>query len=135
MKLTQLRLSNFQCFREEPTAISLEPMTFLLGPNGAGKTAVLQALHQLGFDRSMRNVRATDFHVGTGADEDDGTSTLWIEAHFEFPELKQKGTYAAIPAYFAHMQLASAVGVPEMRIRLHAELTMMAKLRKRCPTS
>jgi hypothetical protein len=53
MKLTQLRISNFQCFGEEPTVISLEPMTFLLGPNGAGKTSVLQALTRLfGFERS-----------------------------------------------------------------------------------
>jgi predicted ATP-binding protein involved in virulence len=47
MKLTQLRISNFQCFGDEPTVISFEPMTFLLGPNGAGKTAVLQALSRL----------------------------------------------------------------------------------------
>ena len=47
MKLTQLRISNFQCFGEEPTVISLEPMTFLLGPNGAGKSSVLQVLTRL----------------------------------------------------------------------------------------
>ncbi len=55
-------------------------------------------------------------------EEDDGTSTLWIEGQFEFPELKEKGEHATIPAYFAHVQLASEEGVPEMRIRLHAEL-------------
>jgi putative ATP-dependent endonuclease of the OLD family len=125
MKLVHLRISNFQCFGPGPTTISLEPMTFLLGPNGAGKTAVLQALNRMfGFERSLRGIRPSDFHVsqkdltkaGKGAD------ILWIEAQFEFPELKETtGKYAAIPAYFAHMQLISAAGVPRVRFRLQAQ--------------
>jgi recombinational DNA repair ATPase RecF len=64
MKLTRLRLSNFQSFGQEPTAIELEAMCFLLGPNGTGKTAVLQALARLfGFDPSLRRARRTDFHI------------------------------------------------------------------------
>jgi putative ATP-dependent endonuclease of OLD family len=126
MKLTQLRISNFQCFGEEPTVISLEPMTFLLGPNGAGKTAVLQALTRLfGFERSQRDVKRTDFHTSstTLATGDVDTLTLWIEAQFEFPELKKSnGKYATVPSYFAHMQLATADGIPRIRFRLQAEL-------------
>ncbi|HZQ21455.1 MAG TPA: AAA family ATPase [Terriglobales bacterium] len=126
MKLTQLRISNFQCFGEEPTVITLEPMTFLLGPNGAGKTAALQALTRLfGFERSVRDVKRTDFHTSSTvlATGDIDTLTLWIEAQFEFPELKKSnGKYATIPSYFAHMQLATADGTPRIRFRLQAEL-------------
>jgi putative ATP-dependent endonuclease of OLD family len=125
MKLTQLRISNFQCFGEEPTVISLEPITFFLGPNGAGKTAVMQALARLfGFERSQRDVKRTDFHVSSTASTEDITShELWIETQFEFPELKKSnGKYATIPSYFAHMQLATADGIPRIRFRLRAEL-------------
>lgn len=126
MKLTRLRISNFQSFGPQGTAIGFEAMTFLLGPNGAGKTAVLQALARLfGFDPSLRRVRRTDFHITPKdlAKGDVVPLTLWIEAQFEFPELKKaKGQYATIPGHFAHMQLDSADGVPRVRFRLTAQL-------------
>jgi len=126
LKLTRLRLSNFQSFGQEPTAIELVAMCFLLGPNGTGKTAVLQALARLfGFDPSLRRVRRTDFHIPAEglAMGDIGPPTLWIEAQFEFPELKRaKGKYATIPVHFAHMQLKSADGVPQVRFRLTATM-------------
>lgn len=126
MKLASLRISNFQSFGQEPTVIGFEAMTFLLGPNGSGKTAVLQALARLfGFDPSLRRVRKTDFHVTPGdlASGDVGPLTLWIEAQFEFDELKKpKGKHATIPGHFAHMQLASAAGVPRVRFRLTAQM-------------
>jgi putative ATP-dependent endonuclease of the OLD family len=126
MKLTRLRISNFQCFGDEPTVISFEPMTFLLGPNGAGKTAVLQAISRLfAFERSMRDVKRTDFHASSAAAHmaDIDGQELWIEAQFEFPELKKaNGKYATVPNYFAHMQLATADGVPRLRFRLQAEI-------------
>ncbi|MBW8832002.1 MAG: AAA family ATPase [Burkholderiales bacterium] len=126
MKLTQLRISNFQSFGQQPTGIDFEATTFLLGPNGAGKTAVLQALARLfGFDPSLRRVRRTDFHIAP-EDLTKGNVeplTLWIEAEFEFPELKKaKGRHATIPGHFAHMQLASADGIPRVRFRLTAQL-------------
>lgn len=92
MKLTQLRLSNFQCFGVGPTAIGLTALCFLLGPNGTGKTAVLQALARMfGLDSALRRTRKSDFHCKA---EDSGKAvagplTLWIEADFEFPELKK----------------------------------------------
>ena len=126
MKLTQLRISNFQSFGRQPTAVRFEATTFLLGPNGAGKTAVLQALARLfGFDPSLRRVRRTDFHITPKdlAAGDIGPLTLWIEAQFEFPELKRaRGKHATIPGHFAHMQLASTDGVPRIRFRLTAQL-------------
>jgi putative ATP-dependent endonuclease of the OLD family len=126
MKLTRLRLSNFQSFGQEPTVIELDPMCYLLGPNGTGKTAVLQALARLfGFDPSLRRVRRTDFHISAEdiAKGDIGPLTLWVEAQFEFSELKKvKGKYATIPAHFAHMQLDSIDGIPSVRFRLAAKM-------------
>jgi putative ATP-dependent endonuclease of the OLD family len=126
MKLTRLRISNFQSFGPQATPIGFQAMTFLLGPNGAGKTAVLQALARLfGFDPSLRRVRRTDFHITPKdlAKGDVVPLTLWIEAQFEFPELKKtEGKYATVPGHFAHMQLDSADGVPRVRFRLTAQL-------------
>jgi putative ATP-dependent endonuclease of OLD family len=81
-------------------------VTFLLVPNGSGKTAVLQALSRLfGFERSMRVIRRTDFHV-SGESTQSQTLRLWIEAHFEFPELRDaEGRYATIPSNFTHMKV------------------------------
>src|SRR5947209_12856329 len=126
MKLTRLRLSNFQSFGRGPTDIAPDAMCYLLGPNGTGKTAVLQALARLfGFDPSLRRVRRTDFHIATEdmAKGDIGPLKLWIEAQFEFPELKKaKGKYATIPGHFAHMQLESAASIPRVRYRLAATM-------------
>ena len=126
MKLKQLRIRNFQSFGQTPTVISLEGLTFLLGPNGSGKTAVLQALSRLfAFDRSLRQIRRTDFHSSPNdvIKQSVDTSTLWIEAQFEFDELKQlKAKKATVPSHFAHMRLVSADGVPRIRFRLTAQL-------------
>ena len=125
MKLIKLRLSNFQCFGPTPTEILLDPLTFLIGANGTGKTAVLIALVRLfGFERSLRAIRRSDFHVGTVAPgSPPAKQTLWIEAHFEFPELKDaNGKYATVPSHFAHMQLLTADGIPCVRVRLTADL-------------
>lgn len=122
MKLTQIKLSNFQSFGPDATAIDVAAMTYLLGPNGTGKTAVLQALSRLfGIDPGLRRIRRTDFHVAAAAGEDAVAASLWIEAQFEFPELKKpKGKHAAIPGHFAHMRLESADGLPRVRFRLTA---------------
>jgi putative ATP-dependent endonuclease of OLD family len=125
LKLIQLTLSNFQSFAASPTMIAFEDMTFLIGPNGAGKTAVLHALARMfGFDPTLRRVRQTDFHIM----QPDGSSPtapidLWLEAQFEFAELKDGSkTHATIPSHFAHLQLESADGVPRVRLRLEAHL-------------
>lgn len=126
MKLTQLRLSNFQCFAVGPAAIGLTALCFLLGPNGTGKTAVLQALARMfGLDPTLRRIRKSDFH--TKAEQAgkaiSGPLTLWIEADFGFPELKKaKGKHVTVPVHFAHMQLITADGVPRVRYRLTATL-------------
>jgi len=125
MKLTQLRLSGFQSFGKAPTTITLRKMTYLLGPNGSGKTAVLQALARMfGYDPAQRRIRRTDFNVPLLELHPAATRVLWIEAQFEFPELKapSKTKHPTIPAHFAHLQLTSADGVARMRFRLTATL-------------
>lgn len=126
MKLTRLRLSNFQCFGAEPTPIGLAALCFLLGPNGTGKTAVLQALARMfGLDPAWRRIRKSDFHCKAeqASKAVTGPLTLWIEADFEFPELKlAEGKHATVPVHFAHMQLVAAGGVPRVRYRLTAML-------------
>jgi putative ATP-dependent endonuclease of the OLD family len=123
MKLKQLRTRNFQSFGPIPTVVDLEPITFLLGPNGSGKTAVLQALARMfAIDPNLRRIRRSDFRVGSGVLEE-ASSQLWIEADFEFPELKgQKGNHSTIPSNFAHMRLEEKDGLPRVRIRLDAEV-------------
>lgn len=136
MKLVKLRLCNFQSYSSKPAEIDLAALTFLLGPNGSGKTAVLQALVRLfGFERSMRPIRRTDFHATEGVlgALTEQTQQLWIESHFDFPELKDaSGKYATVPANFAHMQLLTANGVPCVRIRLTAEMNADGEIDEQC---
>lgn len=126
MKLHRLRLSNFQSFGPEPTAITFDDLTFLIGPNGSGKTTVLQALCRLfSFDPGLRRVQRSDFHVPV--DEAPEASpeerAFWIEAEFAFPELKDAvGKHPTIPPHFAHMRLDDADSVPRVRFRLDAKL-------------
>jgi len=129
MKLVRLRLSNFRSFGPEPTVIGLNDMTFLLGPNGAGKTAILQALARMfGFDPAQRRIRRSDFHVPPNEEPEDfhEERNLWIEADFEFPELKsddaEEADLPAVPGNFAHMQLASEDGPAQVRFRLTATI-------------
>lgn len=126
MKLTRLRLSNFQSFGTGVTVLDLVALCFLLGPNGTGKTAVLQALARMfGLDPGLRRIRKSDFHYKAehAGKAVTGPLTLWIEAEFEFPELKKgKGKHATVPGHFAHMQLVTAGGVPRVRFRLTATL-------------
>jgi putative ATP-dependent endonuclease of the OLD family len=124
VRLISVRICNFQSFGRfgaRLTIIELEEMTFLLGPNGSGKTAVLQALTRMfGFERSMRAIRPNDFHADLAANPTvlATEQRLWIEAHFEFPELLHgNGTFTTIPTKFAHMQLHTADGVPCVRRR------------------
>ncbi|MEY4754874.1 MAG: hypothetical protein RJA44_2549, partial [Pseudomonadota bacterium] len=99
MKLTRLRISNFQSFGPEPTAMGFESITYLLGPNGTGKTAVLQALVRLfGIEPALRRIQLSDFHLAPGEIGGVGPLELWIEAQFEFdPAQRGRHRPAGVP--------------------------------------
>lgn len=126
MKITKLRLRNFQSFGSTPTTIDLADLTYVLGPNGSGKTAVLEALSRMFSPVApQRKIQLSDFHVPIGssmAEVQDEGPALWIEVDVEFAEAGAEGQHASIPPYFAHMALATADGVPRIRVRLTAEL-------------
>lgn len=127
MQLTTLVVMGFQSFGPEPTTIDLNRRTFLLGPNGAGKTAILHALSRLfGYGPELRRVRPSDFHQPASPTLDgspDALAELWIEAHFEYPELTDDdGTYPTVPPSFRHMTLLSPDDIPQLRVRLTATI-------------
>ena len=124
MKLSRLRISNFQSFGPEQTEISLDDMTFLIGPNGSGKTTILHAFCRLfAFDPGLRRVQRSDFHVPLNEETAPDERTFWLEADFTFPELRDaQGQHPTIPPHFGHMRLDNVNGVPRVRFRLDAKL-------------
>ncbi|MCV7002225.1 AAA family ATPase [Mycolicibacterium alvei] len=128
MKITTLRVSNFQCFGPKSTDIGLAGMTYILGPNGTGKTAVLEALSRMfGPSQTQRRIRVEDFHVPidkSPADIRADGQTLWLEVDVEFPETRDGAQHGSVPPNFAHMAIDSAEGVPRIRVRLTATLAL-----------
>ena len=126
MKITTLRLSNFQSFGPEPTEIDLDDLTYVLGPNGSGKTAVLQALSRLFSPLvAQRKVCLEDFHVPVGQSAGEVQArepVLWLEVDVEFPEAGDDGQHASVPPNFSHMSIETTDGVPRTRVRLTAAL-------------
>ncbi|REH55190.1 putative ATP-dependent endonuclease of OLD family [Kutzneria buriramensis] len=126
MRITTLRLSNFQSFGPGPTAIDLDALTYVLGPNGSGKTAVLEALTRLFSPlTAQRQVRLDDFHVPVGALASDvhaAEPVLWLEVDLDCPEAGVDGQHASVPPNFAHMAIQTADGIPRIRVRLTASL-------------
>ncbi|MET9664886.1 AAA family ATPase [Streptomyces sp. NPDC006475] len=126
MKITTLRLSNFQSFGANPTAIDLNELTYVLGPNGSGKTTLLEALSRLFSPlEAQRKIRVEDFHVRVDQSAGElqaGEPTLWLEVDIEFPEAGLDGQHASVPPSFSHMAIDSADGVPQIRVRLTASL-------------
>jgi len=133
MQLAVVRISSFWSFGPDPVEIKLDSMTYLLGPNGAGKTAVLTALARMfGTTGAIRTVLPSDFHVALGEVPIDGkAASLWIEADFTFPEVKEGKNTAAVPIFFSHMQLQSIGEVPGVRIRLTAEMDESGEIEQR----
>ncbi|MGW8779807.1 ATP-dependent nuclease [Streptomyces sp. NPDC055796] len=126
MKITTLRLSNFQSFGADPTVIDLNDLTYVLGPNGSGKTAVLEALSRLFSPlEAQRKIRVEDFHARVDrplGGSQVGEPTLWLEVDVEFPEAGTEGQHASVPPGFSHMAIETAEGVPQIRVRLTASL-------------
>ncbi|ROQ23568.1 putative ATP-dependent endonuclease of OLD family [Streptomyces sp. PanSC19] len=126
MKITTLRLSNFQSFGASPAAVDLSDLTYVLGPNGSGKTTVLEALSRLFSPlEAQRKIRIEDFHVRTDQSAggvQTGEPTLWLEVDVEFKEAGADGQHASVPPSFSHMSIATSDGVPRIRVRLTASL-------------
>lgn len=122
MRLKRMRLSNFESFGPVPETIEWEAVTFLVGPNGSGKTAVLRALCRLfSIDKQFRYVRESDFHVSS---QNEASTSLWIEADFDFPELADgQAESPAIPDHYKHLRLeVSNDSAVVVRIRLSASI-------------
>lgn len=123
MKLDTLRISNFQSFGQEPTAITFEDISYLIGPNGSGKTSTLQAISRLfGFDPSLRRILKSDFHINQNEETPPLERNLWIEANFLFPELLNDGEHSTIPEFFNQMRLDVGEEIPRIRYRLTASM-------------
>lgn len=131
MKLSALRINNFQSFGPNTVTIQLEDdITYVLGPNGAGKTAVLQALSRLFSPiQSQRAIQVSDFHrpmnkMDLGEQEWlDTEPELWIEA--EFTTTAPNGQFdPSVPEFFKQMSLQErdSDGLPKMKVRLTAKL-------------
>lgn len=124
MRMSLLRLRNFQSFGPAPTEIELSKLTFILGPNGAGKTAALVALARLFSPLpALRRVQPEDFHVPVGANPDRDHSELWIEVEIDFEEAAEEDeSHPSVPPFFTHMALEGPDEAPSVRIRLTATL-------------
>lgn len=123
MKLSAIRLSNFQSFGAAPTEVALEDITYLIGPNGSGKTAALQAMCRLfAFDPSLRRILRSDFHVPFDEEAPPPERQLWLEADFVFPELGEEEDNSTVAPHFGHMRLDEVDGIPRVRFRLTATM-------------
>lgn len=90
MHIEKICLSNFRCFPQEETSISLEEdLTCFVGNNGSGKTALIIALKRLfGATREDRDIVRDDFHLGVKETYQDLLGRkLYIDITFGFPEL------------------------------------------------
>lgn len=64
MKLTKIKIQNFQCFGPKEEEILIDNFTTLIGANNSGKTATLKALEKLfGISRKSRILTKSDFHI------------------------------------------------------------------------
>ena len=120
--LARVRLKNFQSFGTEVTTVEMEGMTYLLGHNGAGKTSLLTALGRMfSVDQQQRRLQRSDFHVPFGP-APETERELWVEAEFEFPDLRSDIDDVAVPTFFTHLRIEDDAGSPRLRIRLTADL-------------
>ena len=124
MKLSKIRISNFQCFDQTKTEIDFEEeLTALIGLNGSGKTSTLQALSRMfGVSESTRKIKVDDFHSPSVTEQ--RADELSIEAWFTFPEIKFEGEMIAVAGMFNQLCFKSSGNEMMLRLRLEAKLTV-----------
>ncbi len=127
MKLTKIKIQNFQCYGPKEEEILIDNFTTLIGANNSGKTATLKALEKLfGISRKSRIITKLDFHIPKEELIDSIDSLdLNIETVFTFPELikeKERNEHdEEIAAFFKHCIVDDPGGIPYVRIRLEAK--------------
>lgn len=121
MYIEQVKLTNFRCFDQQGTKLSLDAsLTALVGANGSGKTAVMQCLQRLfGITADQRRVRRRDFHVPANEKVVPPQRELSLEAILAFPELDNGAETTAVPEFFQQMA-ADDKGKLKVRLRLEA---------------
>ncbi|KUO77885.1 MAG: ATP-dependent endonuclease [Desulfosporosinus sp. BRH_c37] len=124
MKIRKLKICRFRCFGDEEETIQFDELTSLIGNNSSGKTAALQALLKLFSDNSGdRSFQRSDFYLPKNLKSAEMTEqNLYIEAVFNFPELKAEGEEGkyVVPVFFEHFVVEEPGGVPYLRIRVEA---------------
>jgi hypothetical protein len=126
MRISRLTVSNFRCFGDPPTVISLDSLTTFVGGNACGKTTALAALARLfGVTPGDRGIKKSDFHVPPDTDPNSLSElSLFIEARLDFPELAEEVEGGdAVPECFRQMSVDDPMGSPYCRVRLDAKWT------------
>lgn len=121
MRLKKMRIYNYRSFGEEKI-IEFNELTTFIGNNSSGKTTALSALQKLfGATAGERALVRSDFHLNKDEKaEDVQEKDLYIEAVFEFPELKEGVNSNAIPIMFKQLTIDDEGEAPYLRIRLEA---------------
>jgi predicted ATP-dependent endonuclease of OLD family len=121
MRISKLKIKNFQCFGPTGVEINFDEFTVLIGANSAGKTAVLLALQKLFGSNRERRLEKSDFYIPQGISYDQVDSiSLSIEAIIHFPEFRDGEEDSGIPAIYNQL-LISSDGLPYIRVRLEAK--------------
>ena len=121
MRLKKIKIYNYRSFGEEKI-IEFNELTTFIGNNSSGKTTALSALQKLfGTTVAERSLIRSDFHLNKDENpEEIQEKNLYIEAVFEFPELKEGGNINAIPIMFQQLTVDDEGKAPYLRIRLEA---------------
>lgn len=121
MILKKLKIYNYRSFGEK-VVIDFNKLTTFIGNNSSGKTTVMTALQKLfGATAAERTLVRSDFHLNKDEFADDVESKdLYIEAVFEFPELKGNTSSNALPIMFNQLTIDDEGENPYLRIRLEA---------------
>ena len=122
MRLSKIKLFNFRCFGEKEHIITIDDLTTFIGSNSTGKTAALAALNCMFSEfTSDRNIRRSDFYVPKNTLPENMTEQkMYIEAIFEFKNIREGEEDDSIPQFFEHVIVDTPDGIPYIRVRLDA---------------